>query len=85
MLVRSGGVIPHIISVSKRVSPALPDDDYIWTEGGVDIVLADVEADEEVIHKKIVRFSFKRLRPNMSVQESQKDSWRRSLTDMVPV
>ena len=56
VLVRSGGVIPHIINVSKRVAPSLPDDDYIWTEGEVDIVLADVEADEEVIHKKIVSF-----------------------------
>ena len=56
VIVRSGGVIPHIVEVTKSVEPALPDDDYRWSEGGVDIILDDVEADEEVILKKIISF-----------------------------
>ena len=56
VIVRSGGVIPHIVDVTTRVAPALPDENYTWTEGGVDIVLDDIDADEEVILKKLISF-----------------------------
>ena len=56
VIVRSGGVIPHIVDVTHRVTPAMPDESYVWTEGNTDIMLANVEGDEEVISKQLIHF-----------------------------
>ena len=56
-LIRSGDVIPHILSVVKPADePLMPSDEYIWNETGVDIVLVDKMNDTSVNHKVITLF-----------------------------
>ena len=56
-LIRSGDVIPHIMSVVKPADePLMPSDEYIWNETGVDIVLVDKMNDSSVNHKVITLF-----------------------------
>ena len=56
-LVRSGDVIPHILSV---VTPAavtkMPSVEYMWNPTNVDLMLVDAELDRTVREKLIVRF-----------------------------
>ncbi len=55
-LVRSGEVIPHIISVTKKANyPKLPDVDYEWNDTKIDIVLTDKD-NEDVRQKNIIHF-----------------------------
>lgn len=56
-LVRSGDVIPHIVSVIEPASqPLMPGIDYTWTETNVDIMLQDKSKDETVKEKVITGF-----------------------------
>jgi len=56
-LVRSGDVIPHIVSVIEPASqPLMPGVDYTWTETNVDIMLEDKSKDETVNEKVITGF-----------------------------
>ena len=57
-VVRSGDVIPYIISVTKPAKePALPDDlDYEWDDNGVNIVLTNMEDNESVIIQRLTKF-----------------------------
>ena len=50
VIVRSGDVIPHIISVlslSASGIPKMPDDTYVWNDSHVDILLAGSEKNKE--------------------------------------
>eukprot|EP00798_Chlamydomonas_sp_ICE-L_P019688 gene19688-26375_t len=38
VVVRSGQVIPYIISVIKRAKPQMPGDEYVWNESGIHVV-----------------------------------------------
>lgn len=53
-LVRSGGVIPHVLEVVKPASKAQMPEDYVWR--GVDIYVPDKESNSEVAIKKIAYF-----------------------------
>lgn len=55
-IIRSGDVIPYIKAVLEPVEPKMPDIDYIWTDTGVDIVVADLENNSEVRARNIVGF-----------------------------
>lgn len=56
-LVRSGDVIPHIMSVTKPATEAkMPDVDYVWNDSGVDIILTDKDEDDTVKAKNITGF-----------------------------
>ncbi len=54
-IIRSGDVIPYIKSVLEPVKPKMPDVDYVWTDTGVDIVMADLN-NAEVRARNIVGF-----------------------------
>ena len=56
-LVRSGDVIPHIMSVIEPAEEAkMPDVQYKWNDTHVDIVLENPEENETVQEKKITLF-----------------------------
>ena len=56
-LVRSGDVIPHIISVVRpSPEPMMPTQEYKWNSTNVDIELVDKKADSTVNHKIITAF-----------------------------
>lgn len=57
-LVRSGDVIPHIMSViTPAPEPKMPNDiEYVWNETNIDIVLVDIESDRTVRLKNITSF-----------------------------
>ena len=59
-LVRSGGVIPHIVEVIDGTSPLMPKEDYVWSESGVDIILVNKKDNNAVKVKEIHGF-FKEL------------------------
>ena len=61
-LIRSGDVIPHIMSVVKpAASPIMPSGNYTWTSTGVDIMLVGMQQDETVQQKRVIDF-FKKLK-----------------------
>lgn len=53
-LVRSGGVIPHVLEVTKQASEPQMPEEYVWS--GADIKLPDVESNDMVSIKKISHF-----------------------------
>ena len=56
-LVRSGDVIPHIVSVIQPASEAqMPTVPYLWNESHVDIYLEDAQDDSVVKEKQITQF-----------------------------
>jgi NAD-dependent DNA ligase len=56
-LVRSGDVIPHILSVPQPADkPLMPNENYIWNETHVDIMLVDKEQNVIVREKNIETF-----------------------------
>jgi DNA ligase (NAD+) len=56
-LVRSGDVIPHILSVVQPAPKAkMPDVEYKWTDTHVDIMLVDTSSDDIVKEKNITAF-----------------------------
>ena len=56
-LVRSGDVIPHIVSVIQPASqPLMPTVPYVWNDTRVDIMLEDKAADSTVKEKTITGF-----------------------------
>jgi DNA ligase (NAD+) len=56
-IVRSGDVIPNIVSVIKPAkSPQMPIYSYIWNETNVDIMLENPEDSDEVKIKKLQKF-----------------------------
>jgi NAD-dependent DNA ligase/DNA polymerase/3'-5' exonuclease PolX len=60
-LIRSGDVIPHIMSVSMPADEAkMPKEEYSWTESGVDIVLTNV-GDNAIVREKNITMFFKTL------------------------
>jgi len=60
-LIRSGDVIPHIMSVSMPADEAkMPKEEYSWTESGVDIVLTNA-SDNAVVREKNITMFFKTL------------------------
>lgn len=61
-LIRSGDVIPHIMSVVKpAAAPIMPTGNYTWTSTGVDIMLVGMQQDETVQQKRVIDF-FKKLK-----------------------
>jgi len=57
-IVRSGDVIPKILSIVKPTTPTLPEVNYHWDEQGVDIVLSN---DCSIAHQKQFISFFKLL------------------------
>jgi DNA ligase (NAD+) len=56
-LIRSGDVIPKITRVIvKAASPKLPNEQYTWTETGVDIQVDNMETNTTVLEKNITAF-----------------------------
>lgn len=58
-IMRSGDVIPYILDVlspSDSGKPAMPSDEYIWTESGVDIVIKNKDDNEELALKNLQYF-----------------------------
>lgn len=56
-IVRSGDVIPHILSVTVPASEAkMPNQSYKWNSTNVDIILENMEQDETVREKNISGF-----------------------------
>ena len=56
-IVRSGDVIPHILSVTiPAQAPKMPSQSYKWNSTNVDIILENVEQDETVREKVITGF-----------------------------
>ena len=56
-LVRSGDVIPHIVSVIQPASqPLMPTTEYLWNDTHVDIMLKDKSVDSTVQEKTITGF-----------------------------
>lgn len=56
-LVRSGDVIPHIMSVSQQAKEAkMPDVDYEWNSTNIDIILVNKDDDKTVKQKNITGF-----------------------------
>jgi len=56
-IIRSGDVIPHIKGVSIPAEKAkMPDVEYTWTDTHVDIILANIEDDINVLSKNITAF-----------------------------
>ena len=56
-LVRSGDVIPHILSVTTPASTAkMPDIQYIWNTTNIDIMIENIDEDETVREKVITGF-----------------------------
>lgn len=45
-IVRSGDVIPHIVSVIRKGVPNLPEIEYEWNETQVDFIVKDQENDD---------------------------------------
>ena len=59
-LIRSGDVIPHILSVITPAQEAkMPDVDYQWNETGIDIIIKDHKNNSVVREKNIVDFFVK--------------------------
>ncbi len=57
-IIRSGGVIPKIINVPKKVEPDFPNEDYEWDENGVHILLKNSDTR---IDKKIIVYFFDKM------------------------
>lgn len=56
-IVRSGDVIPHILSVLTPATVAkMPEEDYVWTDTKVDIILQNVNENTIVQEKNITGF-----------------------------
>ena len=56
-IVRSGDVIPHILSVTiPAQAPKMPSQSYKWNSTNVDIILENIEQDETVREKVITGF-----------------------------
>lgn len=57
-IIRSGDVIPHITDIITESNPQLPDEDYEWTETGVDIKIKN-NSDELIL--KNIQYFFKTI------------------------
>lgn len=57
-ITRAGDVVPYVQSVvsPSPSGPQLPDADYVWTDTGVDILLADTTSNDDVKLQKLVDF-----------------------------
>lgn len=55
-IIRSGDVIPKIVSVLSSVEPSMPPIDYEWDENHTDILLINPEQDKVVIVKQMEHF-----------------------------
>lgn len=60
-LIRSGDVIPKIVSVTKPASnPIMPSVSFHWNETNVDIIVDSLQQDETVHQKRLIDF-FKKI------------------------
>jgi DNA ligase (NAD+) len=65
-IVKSGDVIPYILSIEKSTKAQFPEVKYHWNETHVDIILDDLEISDDYKIKRIIHF-FQTLRiPNIS-------------------
>lgn len=66
-IVKSGDVIPYILSVEKSTTADFPDMEYHWNDTHVDIVLDNPESSDDYKIKRILHF-FQTLKiPNISI------------------
>ncbi len=56
VIIRSGDVIPKILSVKVKVEPELPDVDYEWDTNHTDIILKNGDDNEEVLINQMAYF-----------------------------
>lgn len=60
-IIRSGDVIPHILEIiEESENIELPQENYIWTDSGVDIIAVNLDDNNNINIKKITHF-FKTL------------------------
>lgn len=56
-ITRSGDVIPFILGVVEPVAPQMPDDDTaVWTDTGVDLIVADASKNSTVMFERLNDF-----------------------------
>ena len=66
-IVKSGDVIPYILSIEKSTNAQFPDMKYRWNETHVDIILEDLEDSDDYKIKRLLHF-FQVMRiPNISI------------------
>lgn len=54
-VIRSGDVIPDVLNVVEPVKVKLPEEEFVWTDSGVDIQLVDTNI-QPIVAKKIAQF-----------------------------
>ena len=55
-VIRSGSVIPTIVSVVEPATAQMPGVPFTWTKSGVDAVVKDVDVNEEVQIRRLIKF-----------------------------
>ena len=66
-IVKSGDVIPYILSIEKSTKAQFPDMKYRWNKTHVDIILEDLEDSDDYKIKRLLHF-FQVMRiPNISI------------------
>ena len=55
-VIRSGDVIPRIASITRPVEPSMPSVPFKWNATKVDIYIADIEEDDDVKIRRLVKF-----------------------------
>ena len=58
-IIRSGDVIPRIVQVIARTSPAMPTEKYVWNQSKVDIM--SEEEDKRELEKKRLAYALSKL------------------------
>ena len=66
-IVKSGDVIPYILSIEKSTNAQFPDMKYHWNETRVDIILEDLEYSNDYKIKRLLHFFQVMKIPNISI------------------
>lgn len=66
-IVKSGDVIPYILSIEKSTTAQFPDMKYRWNETHVDIILENLEDSEDYKIKRLLHFFQVMKIPNISI------------------
>ena len=66
-IVKSGDVIPYILSIEKPTKSQFPDMKYRWNETRVDIILEDLEDSNDYKIKRLLHFFQVMAIPNISI------------------
>ena len=69
---RAGDVVPNIHKVLEKATTYMPDEDYFWDETDTHIYLTDIENNESVKKRRIIKFFEKLNVPNVSKKTCEK-------------